>query len=212
MRIPSLLIALPVLGASAWAQQERSHFYLQLSEGIVFSEDATGVPGGRIGFDPGFSVGLAFGYEHYFNERWSLAPEVELFYQYFTVDEDDLPAIPTFPGNEDDAKTFALMFNGTLDAHITSQFSWYLGAGVGWADVIKYEAWDSGNLDVADSSGFAGQLRSGLGFNLGGSSDFRFGLRYFKTEPVDIENVDTGDVDEIDVGQLSFEATFRWGL
>jgi opacity protein-like surface antigen len=210
MRIPSLLIALPVLGASAWAQEERSHFYLQLGEGIVFSEDADGVPGGTIGFDPGFSLGLAFGYEHYLGERWSFAPEVELFYQYFTVDEDDLPSIPS--AVEDDAKTFAVMFNGTLDWHVTQQFSWYVGAGVGYADVIKYDAWDSGNLAINDSSGIAGQVRGGLGFNLGGSYDFRFGLRYFKTEPVDIEDQITGNVDEIDVGQLSFEATFRWGL
>lgn len=208
MRIPSLLIALPLLGAGAWAQDD--HFYLQLGEGIVFSEEADGVPGGSIGFDPGFSAGVAFGYEYYLGENWSIAPELELFYQYFTVDEDDLPAIPS--AVEDDAKTFAVMVNGTLDWHITKQFSWYVGGGVGWADVIKYDAWDSGNLAIDDSSGIAGQVRLGVGFNLGGSYDFRFGGRYFKTEPVDIEDQITGEVDEIDVGQFSLEATFRWGF
>ena len=209
MRIPSLLIAISVFGASAWAQDE-SDFYLQLGLGLVGSEDAEGVPGGTVGFDPGYGVSVAVGYDMEIDENLTFAPEFELYYQRFRVDEEDLPAIPS--AVEDDARTFALMVNGTLDWNITRQFSWYLGAGVGWANVIDYASWDSGNLSQTDDSGVAGQLRLGLGYNLGGTYDFRIGFRYFYTEPVEIEDQITGDVDEIDVGQGAIEATMRWGF
>jgi len=210
MRIPSLLIAIPVLGASAWAQNESPDFYLQLGLGIVGSEEAEGVPGGTVGFDPGYGVSLAVGYDMVIDESLTFAPEFELYYQSFRVDEDDLDAIPS--AVEDDAKTFAFMVNGTFDWNITKQFSWYGGVGVGWASVIEYSAWDSGNLLIRDDSGLAGQLRLGLGYNLGGTYDVRVGFRYFKTEPVEIEDQVTGDVDEIDVGQAAFEASLRWGF
>jgi opacity protein-like surface antigen len=212
MRIPSLLIAISVLGASAWAQEqeEKPDFYLQFGLGFVGSEDATGVPGGTVGFDPGYGVSLAVGYDMELDENFSFAPEFELYYQGFRVDENDLPKIPS--AVEEDAKTFALMVNGTLDWHVTKQFSWYAGVGVGWATVIDYAAWDSGNLSLQDTSGLAGQVKLGVAYNMGGSYDFRLGLRYFKTEPVDVEDAITGDVDEIDVGQVAVEASVRWGL
>jgi hypothetical protein len=71
MRIPSLLVVFAVLGSSAWAQKDgasalaqndRGHFYFQLNEGILFSQDATDVPGGTITFAPGYAVSLALGY------------------------------------------------------------------------------------------------------------------------------------------------------
>jgi opacity protein-like surface antigen len=209
MRISSLLIAIPVLGASAWAQ-ESSDFYLQLGLGFVGSEDAEGVPGGTVEFDPGYGVSLALGYDMPLGDTFTFAPELELYYQNFRVDEDDLAGIPS--AVEDDAKTFAFMVNGTLDWNITKQFSWYAGAGVGYATVIEYSAWDSGNLVVTDDTGVAGQFKLGLGYNLGGTYDFRIGLRYFYAEPVDIEDQITGDTDEIDVGQGAIEAAVRWGF
>jgi opacity protein-like surface antigen len=210
MRISSLLIAIPVLGASAWAQEDSSDFYLQFGLGFVGSEDAENVPGGTIGFDPGYGVSLAVGYELFEDDTFSFSPEFELYYQAWRVDEEDLPKIPS--AVEDDAKTFAFMLNGNLDWHITQQFSWYGSLGVGWASVIDYQAWDSGNLAISDSSGVAGQAKLGLGYNLGGSYDFRLGLRYFKAEPVDIEDQITGNVDELDVGQVAVEASLRWGF
>jgi opacity protein-like surface antigen len=211
MRIPFLSIAVIVLGSSAWAQHEDNHTYIQFGLGFVTSEDAEDVPGGTIEFDPGFAVDLAVGYEIFLGTKYlSIAPEFELYYQSFSVDEDDIGAIPS--AVEDDAKSFALMLNGVLEWHITKQFSWYGSAGVGWADVIEYSAWDSGNLVIDDDSGFAWQGRFGFGYNLGGTYDFRAGVRYFHTEPIDIEDQITGSTDELDVGQFSVEAAVRWGV
>jgi opacity protein-like surface antigen len=209
MRIPFCLLLSAALATSVQAQDD-SPFYLQLGFGGVASEDASGVPGGTVGFDPGFSASAAFGYEHPLSSRLSLDLELEAYYQAFKVDEDDFLAIPS--AVEDDAKAFAFLVNGILDVHITSQYSLYGGFGVGYADVIDYSAWDSGNLQVNDDSGLAGQARFGFAYGLGGPRDVRIGYRYFKTEPVDVEDLVSGSVDEIDVAQHSVEVTFRWGV
>jgi opacity protein-like surface antigen len=215
MRIPSLLIATALLGSSAWAhggEDTNSYWpdYLQFGIGGVFTEDASGVPGGTIGFDPGFSTGVALGWTTELSARLDFDFEVEAFYQYFTVDETDILAIPS--AVNDDAKTFAVMFNGLVDWHFTQQYSMYGGLGVGWAKEIDYSAWDSGNLSIDDKNGAAFQGRVGFGYNMGGTYDVRLGYRYFKTEPIDIQDEITNETDELDVAQHSVEATFRWGL
>jgi opacity protein-like surface antigen len=209
MRIPSFLCAALLVGANAQAQ-DSNPWYIQFGLGGVFTTEAEDVVGGTVGFDPGFSTGVAIGRTHALDERLELDLEGELFYQYWTVDEDDLLNIPS--AVDDDAKTFALMLNGTLDWAFTPQYSVYGGLGVGYAKEIEYAAWDSGNLTVNDDDGLAFQARLGMNFNFGGTYDVRFGYRFFKTETIDIENTTTGDVDELDVSQHSLELGFRWGL
>lgn len=209
MRIPSLLIASVLCASSAWAQHD-SHYYLQIGQGIVFSADAEDVPGGEVSFDPGYAASLAFGYQNFLGDNLSFSPEIEVYYQNFRVDEDDLQQIPS--AVEDDAKAFAVMLNGTIDWYITEQFSWYGGLGIGYATDVEYSAWDSGNLVLADEDGLAAQARLGLGYNLGGSYDVRVGVRYFQIEALDIEDQLAGTTDELEVGQLAIEALLRWGF
>ncbi len=212
MRIPFLLIAAPVfLASSAWAQDdEESPYYVQLGFGAVFSEEASGVPGGTISFDPGFSVSAAVGRTYEISERLDFDAELEAFYQAFAVDEKDLPAIAS--AVDDSAKTFALMLNGGLDWKFTPQYAMYGALGIGWAKEIDYSSWDSGNLSISDTDGLAYQGRFGFAYNLGGTYDVRMGYRYFKTEPVDIDDLVAGTSSELDVAQHSLEVTFRWGL
>ena len=210
MRIPSLLIATALLGSSAWAQEEASRYYLQLGLGGVFSENATGVPGGTISFDPGYSTSIALGRRFDLSESFDFDAEFEFLYQYFTVDEDDMPAIAS--AVQDDAKNVSFMLNGILDWIFTPQYSIYGGLGVGYAKKIEYSAWDSGNLVIDDNDGLAFQARFGFGYNFGGSYDMRLCYRYYKAEPVDIRDQISGQVDELDVAQHSIEATFRWSL
>lgn len=210
MRIPFLLFATALLGSSAWAQDEESPYYLQLSLGGVFSENAQDVPGGTIGFDPGFSTGFALGRSFEYGDSLGYDIELETYYQAFTVDEDDLPAIAS--AVDDDAKTLAFMVNGLLDWKFTQQYSIYGGLGLGWAKEIEYSSWDSGSLRITDSSGVAIQGRLGLAYNLGEYYDARIGYRYFKTEPIDIEDTTAGTTDELDIAQHSLEVLFRWSL
>jgi len=210
MRIPSLLIATALLAPSTSAQDDSSPWYFQIGFGGVFSETADGVPGGSIGFDPGFSTSIAVGREFGWSEKIGLEAQVELYYQYFTVDEKDLPAIVS--AVEDDAKAFAIMFNGLIDWRFTQQYSIYGGLGVGFAKEIDYSAWDSGSLSTSDTDGAAFQGLLGFAYNLGGTYDVRLGYRYFKAEPIDIRDAISGDTTELDIAQHSLEAVFRWGL
>jgi len=215
MRTLSLLFATLLLGSSVWAQGEEENDslwpdYFQLGFGAVFTEDASGVPGGTIGFDPGFSTGMALGWDLGGGETLSYDLEVEAFYQSFTVDETDLPAIPS--AVNDDAKTFALMLNGILHWHFTPQYAMYGGAGVGYAKNVEYDAWDSGSLEITDDDAAAFQARLGFEYNFGGPYDVQLGYRFFKTEPIEVHDTLAGTTDEIDVAQHSIEATFRWGL
>ncbi|NOT30912.1 MAG: porin family protein [Planctomycetes bacterium] len=210
MRTPFLLFATALLGSSAWAQDDESPYYLQFSLGGVFSEDAQDVPGGTIGFDPGFSTGVALGRSFELNESFDYDIEFETYYQAFTVDEDDIVAIAS--AADDDAKALAFMVNGLLDWKFTRQYSVYGGLGLGWAKTIKYSAWDSGSLRITDNSGAAIQGRLGLAYNLGENYDARIGYRYFKTEPIDIEDTTAGTTDELDIAQHSLELQFRWSL
>jgi opacity protein-like surface antigen len=210
MRIPFLLFATAFLGTRAAAHDEESPYYLQFGIGGVFTSDAEDVPGGTIGFDPGFSTGVAVGRSYEISERLTFDADIEAFYQAFKVDEDDINAIAS--AVDDDAKTFAFMLNGTLDWHFTEQYSVYGGLGVGWAKEIDYSAWDSGNLSISDDDGVAFQARFGFGYNLGGTYDVRLGYRYFQTETLDIDDVVAGTSDELDVAQHSIEAVFRWAL
>lgn len=209
MRISSLLFASILLGSTLWAQDDESPYYVQFGGGVVLTPDADDVPGGSIGFDPGFSASLALGRRLTSDEDMSIDGEIELFYQAFKVDEDDLSAIAS--AVEDDAKTFAIMLNGVAHWHLTDQYSLYGGLGLGWAEKIEYEAWDSGNLSTEDEDGGAFQAKLGFAYNLGGSYDVLIGYRFFKTTPIDIDDA-TGPSSEIDVEQHSFEAGFRWGL
>ncbi len=210
MRIPFLLFATAVLGSSAWAQDDESPYYFQFGLGGVFSADAEDVPGGTIAFDPGFSTSLAVGRTFGLSERFDCDLELEAFYQAFQVDEDDLPAIAS--AVDDDAKTLAFMINGMLDWKFTSQYSLYGGLGVGWAKEIDYSAWDSGSLSIDDDDGVAFQGRFGFAYNLGGTYDVRLGYRYFQTESVEIVDTTANTTDDLEVGQHSIEALFRWAL
>jgi opacity protein-like surface antigen len=215
MRILPLLIASALLGPRAWAHGEEDDNgswpdYFQLGLGAVFTSEAEDVPGGDISFDPGFSTGAALGWSKMIGERTGLDLEGELFYQYFAVDEGDIEGIPS--ATDENSKIFALMLNGGLDYHFTERYAVYGMLGVGWAKEIDYQPWDSGSLSIDDDDGLAFQARLGMAYGFGGSYDFRFGYRFFKTETIDIEDEVTGETDELDVSQHSLELGFRWGL
>ena len=210
MRIPFLPIALVLLGASAFAHGEDSPWYAQFSVGGVFSDTAESVPGSPVDFDPGYEVSLALGRHFPYSERFGLDVELEGYYQYFKVDEDDLPNISSAISDDDSA--LAWMLNGLFEWHFTPQFAFYGGGGAGYATSAKYEAWDSGNLKQEDKEGFAYQGKAGFTYDLGGNYDLLLGYRYFRIEPLDIQNQVTGETDQIDIGQHVVEVAFRWGL
>jgi len=207
MRIPFSLCVLLLLGTSAWAQDDEvGPYYLQVNLGGVFSEKAE-VQGFEGDFDPGIMTSIALGRHLWSTDRLVLDGELEAYYQYFTFD--DVLNVPS-AGKNDDARAFAFLVNGLLEWRFTRQFSVYGGAGVGYAPKIEYDTFDSGNLNQDQSDGFCFSGRLGLDYNLGGNYDFRFGYRYFRTEPIDI--VDAAGSDELSIGQHAVELGVRWAL
>jgi len=209
MRTVSILFALALLGGASSAQSE-SPWYVQFGVGALFSENAKDVPGGNVGFSPGYAVDLAIGHRHPYSDRFRLNLEFELYHQHFLVDAQDLRAIPS--AVEEDNSAFAGLINGLLEWRFTPQYSVYGGFGLGWAKNVSYDAWDSGSLNQVDTSALAYQAKLGFDYNLGGNYDVLLGYRYFRTTPIDIENLVSGQVDSIDIAQHVIEATFRWGL
>ena len=219
MRIPSLLFACALAGSSPWAQDETNPYYLQFGLGTVFSEDAdvgSGF-GGTVGFDPGYAASFVLGRTFELSERWSWDAQFETLYQRFTVDEDDIDAVPGIDpqsvGDLDVAKSLTFFLNGILDWHLTRQFRIFGGAGVGWAETLDYNTWDQGSFSIADDDGLAFQGRFGFAYDLGGSYDVLIGYRYYRSEALDIDDLQPPtSSSEIDIGQHSLEVAFRWGL
>ena len=212
MRTPSILIALLLTTTSAWAHGEEGKYYVQFGVGPVFSDPVDNVPdgAGTIDFDTGYAASLAFGRHVPFSERFGLNVEVEGYYQYFTVDEKDILAIPS--AVEDDATALVFFLNGLLEWHFTPTFSIYGGGGIGWANSVDYDAWDSGSLNQVDKDALAYQGRFGFDYALGDDYDVLLGYRYFRTDAIEIEDTTSSDTTEIDIGQHVLELVFRWGL
>lgn len=213
MRTPVALFALATLAAPTSAHDEESPWYLTLGLGAVAAEDAgdlSAAAGGKIGFDPGFSVSAVLGRRISESEHLGLAIEGEAYYESFTVDEKDLPAIPS--AVNDDAKTFSFLVNGVAHWHFTPQVAAYGALGVGYANTIEYAAWNSGGLVQLDDTGFVYQGRLGLEYALGGGSSFLLGYHYFAHEAVGFEDQNTNESFEIDSGRHSLEAMVRWTL
>jgi len=209
MRILFVPIALALLGTTVRANDEKeSRYYLQWTLGGVFSETAEDVTGAPVDFDPGFSSSLILGRRLPLGARTDLGIEGEVYYQYFTADEDDVVNIPS--ATDDDAGALAFMLNGIIDWEFTPQYSIYGGVGVGWARGIEYKPWDAGSLSMPDDDAVAFQAKFGFDWDLGGNYDVLLGYRYFRTDALDIEGGISGE--EIDLGQHVIEAGFRWGL
>ncbi len=217
MRIPFLPIALVSLGSSVFAHDEDNRYYAQLFVGGVFSDEVDSLlvspsnpDGFSFDFDPGYSASAVVGRHFPFGDRCGLDVDIGPYYQFFTVDENDLVNITS--AVDDDAAMLAWMVHGTLEYHFTPQFAIYGGGGVGYASSIDYDAVDSGGLQQNDDDGIAFDGRIGFLYNLGGSYDFTLGYRYFRTEAVEIEDTTEMVTDDIDIGQHVIEMGFRWAL
>jgi opacity protein-like surface antigen len=213
MRTPVALFSLALLAAPASAHDEESPWYLSLGLGAVTAEDASNLPasaGGNIGFDPGFSVSAALGYRLTEGERLGLAIEGEAYYEALTVDEKDLPAIPS--ATNDDVKSFSFLANGVAHWHFTPQVAAYASAGIGIANTIEYDSWNSGGLVQLDDNGVVYQARVGLAYSLGAGKEFMLGYRYFQHEALAFEDQNTSTSFEIDAARHSIEAGVRWTL
>ncbi len=117
-------------------------------------------------FSPGYTFGGFLGYD--FGN--SLRAEWELSYR-----END---IRTGGGEDPQAVTSAMMFNGYYDVPSKTRLKLYLGGGLGVA-TAQLETVSLGQAIDADESVFAYQLEAGIGWNYNPKATFSLGYRFF---------------------------------
>ena len=190
-RLPLLPLALLVSGASATAQgwDETGPWYVGFGVGIPSISESEG-------FEPdeGFAVSGTIGYQlgRSGDGRFNLALEAE--YYYAENDVDDFPI--AFGLTAEDLETNAIFANLVGDWYWTDSISFYVGAGVGFAEVDLFSASDDGG---------AFQGKAGLRYHLGGGFSWSLGYRYLMTE--DIE-----DADDFENIHNVVETGLRWEL
>lgn len=139
-------------------------------------------------YDGGFGLGAAFGWRADRGGGVDYRVEGELSYRKDEVKSHRLNGGAALPGSTGDAKTTALMLNGYLDFNTSSNFTPYLGGGLGFAKVDFSGFGVDAIPDVLDDDDtvFAYQLIAGAGFALSPTTELFAEYRYFKTEDADV--------------------------
>lgn len=127
--------ALLVTASAANAYEERwPKWYIGVSGSLPWvSDDGVSVAGtsaGSLEFDnPGWGAGVSLGYKPGGTDSFLDMMRFELEYAYRHNDLDTLAGTPV----ADDISVHAYMFNALVDIPTDTQFTPYLGAGLGWA-------------------------------------------------------------------------------
>lgn len=119
-------------------------------------------------FDLGYTFGGFVGYD--FGNNFRL--EGELAYRE--------NKIRTGGGEDPQAGTSSLMFNGYYDLPLTKSFNFYMGGGLGVA-TAQLETVSLGQAINTDENLFAYQLETGIGWNIRPHVTFSLGYRFFDT-------------------------------
>jgi opacity protein-like surface antigen len=168
-------------------------------EAIIEEDLPAGTSGSlEFGYDMGFSVSAAVGYD--FGNNYRLEAELA----YLTYDIDELSATVTIPGTGSasesmdaglDGSNLALMFNGYYDFMEGSALRPYITAGIGYAKV---------DLDIDDDTVMAYQVGLGLSYEMSETLCWDFRYRHFATSDAEVP----GPFDEIiDVENSSHNVT-----
>jgi opacity protein-like surface antigen len=119
-------------------------------------------------FSPGYTFGGFLGYDFGNNLRL----EGEISYR-----ENELR---TGGGEDPQATTSVMMFNGFYDLLLSTPLNLYFGAGVGVA-TAQLETLSLGQAIDANEAVFAYQLETGIGWNYNLKTTFSLGYRFFDT-------------------------------
>lgn len=185
--LPALLSSV-LFSAAAWAQENPNapccrstpKWYGSISGGAAFLQDTDisnpfGVQD-RITYSVGYAVSGAIGYKVLSGVR----TELELAYRTNNADNGP-PALPNviYP-----QRSVAIMANAYCDFHNTTEFTPYVGAGVGPANVQTPRYYTPGGNATGKVAGWtvAYQFMMGVNYELKGGTnpvEVGFGYRYF---------------------------------
>jgi opacity protein-like surface antigen len=195
------LLLLALMGTVAIAQAEVST-YISISGGLNILDDidfdfppALSGGGGTIETDTGFvissAVGMAF-------DNIPVRTELEVSWQNNDLDKIKFDGIGSVSDDEDQ-RTFAMMWNGYFDIKTDSALTPYILAGIGAAEVDD-------DIDTL----FAYQVGAGLGYAVNENIILDLKYKYFMTEDFDDDDgIYTVDFDGLAVHQVQMGIRFQ---
>jgi len=194
-----LCVLFVLMCSSAFAA---GNFYVTPQVGVTFLNDAdvstSGVTYGTVGFDAGYGVGIAGGYDF-----GVVRLEGEAGYRKNDVDTFS-EAGHEYPASGD-VTAMSLLLNCLVDFETGTNFTPYAGAGIGMAQVEINEGADS-----EDDTVFAYQLVAGIGYTIVENVALDVSYRYFATaNPAYGEG---GGETEIEYGSHNFYMGIRFSF
>jgi len=170
----SLFILVP-LAQNAYAESPDKMYY-SAKLGGTYLNDATwkesDFPSIKLSYDLGYNVAAAFGYR----VLDSVRIEGEFSYRHNKLDSGKISEFGSLPASGKIYSTSG-MVNGYWDFLNASDFTPYLGLGVGWSSV-KLKASD----DSDSSSGLAGQIIGGVSYDINQTVALTLDYRFFTTK------------------------------
>lgn len=209
-----LTTSLGVLITSAAQAEERwPRWYLGLTGGVDFKNDSdiSNAISGNAEYDTGYSFGASIGYMPAFKELPMNMVRLEAEVNYRSSSLSDITVGGVSGTGSGDMQNLAGMLNLFLDAPTGSNWTPYVGGGLGFSTVQFDNGSGFGNTDDEDTV-FAYQFMGGLAYSPETipSTRFTLGYRYFGSE--DAEYAVPGGTIEVsnDSHNVELGAQFRF--
>jgi OmpA-OmpF porin, OOP family len=180
--LAAALIASTVLASSAHADERWPLWYVGLSGGVTFLDDAdiSGGATGDLGFKEGGMGTISLGYMPPVGMQplSNMRIEAELGYHFNKLDSLTLSGTPTATSGH--IQAYSYMGNLYYDFRNASQWTPYLGGGAGGARVLLSRNSGLGNTDSSDNV-FAYQFMGGIAYAPAAlpMTEWSLGYRYF---------------------------------
>ena len=157
--------------------QDPKLWYVALGAGAAWSSglSVTGATTGTVNLDPGFNVSGAFG--RYIDDIKVIRLEGEVL--YFQSDVSDISGTAA----SGDLSNASLMFNAFYDFNTDSNWTPFIGGGIGYARV-EFDNLSAGGATLIDDSDdtFAWQFRAGVSYQLSPSISINGSYRLYGTD------------------------------
>lgn len=178
-------ISLLTIVSNANADERWPRWYVGLSTGLAFVEDSdlSGAVNGDQEYEAGVGLTASLGYMPFFGSPYldNIRMELELGYRYASLDGFTNAGTPS--NSSGSARMFTYLANAYYDFHSDSQWTPYLGAGLGGASVQVSKGSGLGITDDKDTV-FAYQFLTGVTYAPTSipMTEWGLGYRYFTAD------------------------------
>lgn len=217
MRILPLLAtvsAITLIASTASAEERWPRWYVGLAGSVNFVEDSdlSGAINGDLGYDVGGGANVSLGYMPHFGDPVldNLRFEVEAGVRFAQLDTFSNAGVNS--GARDNLRMFTYMANGYYDFRSDTQWTPYLGLGIGQAKVSLDNNSGLGNTDEDDTVlAYQGMLGMMYAPSSMPHTEWGFGYRYFRADSPEFSTA-TGRLSFDDVASHNVEvnAKFRF--